>query len=229
MPVSRRTRTALPTVTWTEHVTQWKDCQLCPLAAQRGRICLARGAVPCDVLFVGEAPGASEDALGQPFRGPAGEVLDQIVERAVPTDVPVAFTNLVCCFPREAKERGDNEPEDAEILACRPRLTEFVNLSQPRLIVCVGSLATQYVDHGDTVPCVDIIHPAATFPPRMPQAQAQMARQRAVTVLRDAVGRAMATPRRPFEEWGTNAKLTAAQGIRQRYDAWMQSQHDVPF
>src|SRR3954471_2435855 len=97
--------------TWLEHVARWRDCTRCPLSQQRSNIVLARGQVPCDVLFVGEAPGASEDALAQPFCGPAGHLLDQIVERALPPIVSYAMTNLVCCFPREAKAQGDNEPE----------------------------------------------------------------------------------------------------------------------
>lgn len=178
---------------WTDHVNKWKDCQLCPLAQQRGNIVIARGVVPCDVLFIGEAPGASEDALGQPFRGPAGHILDQLIERAVPSHVTYALTNLVLCFPREAKARGDNEPEHDEILACRPRLEEFIGIAKPRLIVCVGALATGYAPPHDAwgriagAKVVDIIHPAATFPPRMSRVQAGSALRHAEVILRSAV------------------------------------------
>src|SRR4051812_28157858 len=101
--------------TWLQHVQRWKDCQRCPLGQQRGRICLTRackagdqpgaygGRLPCDVLFIGEAPGSSEDALGLPFVGPAGDLLDQIKQRALPPETSCAFTNLVACYPREAK------------------------------------------------------------------------------------------------------------------------------
>lgn len=192
---------------WTEHVARWKDCTRCPLAQQRGSIVLARGTVPCDVLFIGEAPGASEDALGQPFVGPAGHLLDAVVASAL-TDpqqqtVRTAFTNLVACFPREAKARGDNEPERGEVLACRPRLVEFVRLCRPRLIVLVGVLAKQYVHgasmfrldgqplnpewipEGRFLEFCDIVHPAAIL--RMPLAQKNMAVQRCVVQLRNAV------------------------------------------
>jgi len=131
-------------MTWEEHVDKWKDCQRCPLAQQRGNICLARGTLPAAVLFVGEAPGSSEDTLGLPFVGPAGQLLDQIIERALPTGTSYALTNLVACYPREAKSRGDNEPERGEILECRPRLIEFVNIARPKLIVLVGNLTDHY-------------------------------------------------------------------------------------
>ena len=175
---------------WTDHVAKWRDCTACTLCEQRSNVVLARGQVPCDVLFCGEAPGASEDALGLPFVGPAGHLLDQIIERALPPTVKYALTNLVCCFPAEAKARGDNEPEYSEIVACRPRLMEFITLAKPKLIVCVGSLAWNYVEHdaygrvrGANV--IQIVHPAAVL--RMPLAQKQMAVQKAIVILRNAV------------------------------------------
>lgn len=215
---------------WSDHVTKWKDCQACPLAQQRFRICLARGTVPCDVLLVGEAPGASEDVLGQPFVGPAGRLLDQIIDRALPKTISYALTNLVCCFPREAKTEGVNEPRQSEIVACRPRLIEFVNISQPKLIVCVGILSADYIDHGDTVPCVDIVHPAAIL--RMPLAQKQMAVQRAIVVVRNAVDAAMSANRSEFTNWGTRYASGKAKSERERlkdaYETWV-NDPNIPF
>ncbi len=180
--------------TWLEHVARWKDCDKCPLAQQRSNIVLARGTIPCDVLIIGEAPGASEDALGRPFVGPAGKLLDQIIDRALPSDVTYALTNLVCCLPAEAKARGDNEPELAEIRACRPRLVEFIQLAAPRLVVLVGSLASDHVQHGADglihgARTLDIVHPAAIL--RMPLAQKNMAVQRCIVQLRCAVESAL--------------------------------------
>lgn len=206
-------------ITWLQHVEKWKDCTKCPLAQQRSNIVLARGTVPCDVLFIGEAPGQSEDAIGQPFVGPAGLLLDNpslehpgIVQHALPChkewvsdptykhgtierwvmDLRVAFTNLVACFPAEAKARGDNEPELAEIRACRPRLEEFIALAQPRLVVRVGSLASDYAQHDSYgriqgAEVIDIVHPANIL--RMPLAQKQMAVQRVIVVIKNAVER----------------------------------------
>jgi DNA polymerase len=151
------------------------------------------------VLFVGEAPGASEDALGEPFVGPAGQLLDNesaknpgIVQCALPAWVRRAFTNLVCCFPREAKDRGDNEPQDEEIMACRPRLHEFISkVAQPKLIVCVGQLASNYIGQHDAygkvlgAKVIEIVHPAFILR-SMPLVQKQMAVQKSIIQIRSA-------------------------------------------
>lgn len=65
------------------HVENWSDCRACELHLGRRNVVLARGALPCDVLFVGEAPGKSEDTVGAPFVGPAGQLLDTIVAGAL--------------------------------------------------------------------------------------------------------------------------------------------------
>ncbi len=247
-------------VTLAQHVERWKDCDLCPLAQQRGRICLGRGLVPCDVLFVGEAPGASEDAVGQPFVGPAGDLLDRIERSALGPialcatcgairrrdgedwtcvgghrrshdhggrSVITAHNNLVACFPREAKSRGENEPEDAEIAACEGRLIEFVNLAQPRLIVCVGRLAERWVDHVDGVPCVDIIHPAAILKMRT-MSQKQSATDRAVVVLRNAVEDALAAPRADWRGWSNGGERERTGGAGRSFRR-LYREEDIPF
>ena len=201
--------------TWLQHVSQWRDCQRCPLSQQRGRICLARGSLPASVLLVGEAPGATEDAKGLPFKGPAGALLDQIIDRSIPQGMTYTLTNLVACFPREAKERGDNEPSTKEVLACRPRLVEFINLAQPRLIVRVGGLATRHLDFNDTTSYVDIVHPAYII--RMPLAQQQMATQRCIVQIRNAIEDL--PPIKPFIPWKSNhAEAEASEELQRIYD-----------
>lgn len=177
---------------WQTHVEKWKDCQLCPLGKQRGRIVLARGQIPCDILFVGEAPGQSEDVLGQPFVGPAGQLLDDIVRDALVLqprqDFHLAFTNLVACFPREAKARGENEPQDSEVRACGERLWEFARIAKPRLIVAVGALANKFVAaiaRTQFEAYCAIVHPAAIL--RGNPVQRDFMRQRAVVQLANAV------------------------------------------
>jgi uracil-DNA glycosylase family 4 len=192
---------------WLAHVEKWKNCTRCRLCQQRGNIVLARGGIPADVVFIGEAPGVSEDAMGAPFKGPAGHLMDQIIERSLPTTVRYVLTNLVACFPREAKLAGTNAPERNEIAACSPRVVEFINIARPKLIVCVGKLAEHYIDHNDTVKCVDIIHPAAILKSGgeggMPLAQRQMATQKAIVVLRRAVEDVVLSGTTPeFTKWG---------------------------
>jgi hypothetical protein len=124
-----------------------------------------------------------------------------IIARALPTEVAYALTNLVCCFPAEAKARGDNEPEQNEIDACRMRLIEFINLAEPRLIVCVGILAGDNVDHGAGVKCVDIVHPAAILKMAAPKAQKDDKINRVIVTLRSAVDDMLESEPKPFVPW----------------------------
>ena len=183
-------------MTFKDHVAQWIDCQRCQLCEDRDRVVLARGQIPCDALFVGEAPGESENVLGRPFCGPAGYLLDDIIERslegnrAVPRfPLRVSFTNLVACIPREDGGKA-TEPDDESIEACRPRLEQFIALAQPRLIVSVGSLARDWLAQGyrysirlpQPLPAqIEIIHPAAILRANSAQ-QSLMVRKCVVTL-----------------------------------------------
>ncbi len=64
-----------------EYKKQWKGCKRCPLYKTRRKIVHCRGSLPCDIFFLGEAPGDSEDLLGKPFVGPAGKLLDRIIAK----------------------------------------------------------------------------------------------------------------------------------------------------
>ena len=188
-----------------EHIAEWAECRRCGLCESRKTVVLGKGLVPCDVLFIGEAPGASEDAIGKPFVGPAGKKLDAIIKRAMPVKVTerrdgsteyqlpalrLTFTNLVACIPKEAGEKGQPLPE--EIRACKPRLEEFIRLCSPRLIVAVGTLARdcldpkvhQHVRVPEGVPVIDVIHPAAIL--RANVAQQGLMTQRAAVTLANA-------------------------------------------
>jgi uracil-DNA glycosylase len=175
-------------------VSKWKDCQGCPLHKTRTQIVLARGKIPCDVLFIGEGPGLSEDVLGLPFIGPAGKILDHILQQSIPDSISYAITNLVCCIPVDPDTGAKAvEPEEAHIKACSQRLREFVALCNPKLLVCVGSLAKDYcepgwkhsVKLGYTGPTLNTIHPAAIL--RMNTAGQGLAIQKCIVQLRNAV------------------------------------------
>lgn len=73
-------KTELKMSPWQHHIERWKDCKMCPLHRTRRNVVLGRGGVPCDVLFVGEAPGPVEDINGSPFTGPSGHLLNSIIE-----------------------------------------------------------------------------------------------------------------------------------------------------
>lgn len=163
---------------------------------EKARRVYARGRIPCDVLFVGEAPGESENVLGVPFAGPAGFLLDRIVAQSIGEvhyPITVGFANLVCCIPRESDGNKAAEPDDKEIKACGPRLVEFINLCKPRLIVCVGAMARDWldpkvrprVDIPKEIPQVDITHPAAIL--RANTASQGMLVRRCILTVRNAV------------------------------------------
>ena len=176
-----------------QHIKKWDDCKLCTLCETRNKMVFARGQVPCDVLFVGEAPGESENVLGRPFVGPAGQLLDVIIRKALPDTMKIALTNLVCCIPRDADGSKTSEPEDVSIIACSERLKEFVKIADPKLLVAVGTLARDWLTPGykysikihKTIRLIDIVHPAAIL--RANVAQRGMAIQRAVVKLATAV------------------------------------------
>lgn len=178
-----------------QHCNRWKNgCGWDGCHRARNRVFL-RGRLPCDVLFVGEAPGESEDALGRPFMGPAGKLLDRIIARAFgdPPAVSWAFTNVVACVPRLADGEKATEPDDEQCESCRPRLQEIIDLARPRLCVAVGRVAEEWLDqamkHAPRLPAecklIEIVHPANLL--RDPVAAQGLKIQRCEVVLRNAV------------------------------------------
>ena len=170
---------------WQKHRAKWKNCMQCPLHKTRSRIVLARGRVPCDVLFIGEAPGLSEDALGIPFCGPAGHLLNGVIDIALDGQYDYALTNLVACIPKEESGGGKlGDPPEASIIACAPRLVEFINLCRPKVVVRVGKLAEKYVESPRKGQVVSIVHPAAIL--RMDVGQQGLAIKRCIVTLEEA-------------------------------------------
>lgn len=146
---------------YTRHKMRWEHCNLCHLCTSRSKVVLLRGTLPCKYLFVGEAPGVSEDVLGKPFVGPAGKLLDNIIK-----DTPIryssfAMTNLVGCIPLDGEGAKTAEPSEASIEACKPRLDEIISIARPIGVICVGKLAMKYVRVPVGVKVCEIIHPAA--------------------------------------------------------------------
>lgn len=182
------------------HVKKWGQCTACPLWKTRKHVVLAKGTLPADILFLGEAPGDSEDVLGQPFVGPAGHALDRIIRMAIPANLGLrlAFTNLTACVPVKIKTGGkkDHQPTRDSLDKCRPRLVEFVSqCAQPKLLVQVGSLAqTEIVGQADFWDCkwldgnwlefCEIIHPSAILQAK--DAEKGLMLKRAVVVLERA-------------------------------------------
>jgi DNA polymerase len=138
---------------------------LCPNAR---RVCLANGQVPCDVLFVGEAPSVGADVVGKPFVGESGYLLQDMVDKAMPDSVRRMYTNVVGCIPRNTGPgKAVTTPPTEAILACRPRLQEFIAVCNPRLIIAVGRVAQNALVEmqsgkfiSATIPVVYVTHPS---------------------------------------------------------------------
>ena len=167
-----------------EHVDKWIDCNRCSLHRARSKVVLCRGVLPADILFVGEAPGTSEDAIGQPFMGPAGKLLDRIIEQANEADYSYAITNIVGCIPKVNGIKVAEPPPEA-IEECSSRAWGLYKICKPRLTVCLGKLAAKHMLHLRGTRRLNLIHPSAIL--RMDISQKSLTIQRAVVSLRDAI------------------------------------------
>lgn len=166
---------------WEKYKEKWKRCQKCSLSDRRKKVVLARGKIPCDILFVGEAPGHSEDVVGIPFVGPAGRLMEGIIHSALDGQYDYALTNLVACIPLGEDNNKLQEPPEECIEACEPRLEEFMDLAVPDVVIAVGKLAREHLVSAED----SILHPAAML--RMDPGQKSLAVQRAVAIISDAV------------------------------------------
>lgn len=104
----------------------------------------------------------SEDDLGQPFVGPAGQLLDLIIARALmDKHVEKGFTNLVACIPIGEDGKKAIEPPTDAIEACSTRLEEIMRLAGPRGLIGVGKLSKHALERHKGIPSILITHPAA--------------------------------------------------------------------
>ncbi len=117
-----------------------KGCKKCHLCEKAKQVVFGKGSYNAPVMLVGEAPGADEDDQGIPFVGKAGQLLDKILAAAGISDVYIA--NVVKCRPPE-----NRLPTREEVEACWPYLVRQIELIKPRIIVCLGALATQQLVH----------------------------------------------------------------------------------
>jgi len=115
------------------------DCQRCKLAPRRTNLVFGVGDPHAELMFVGEAPGADEDARGEPFVGRAGQLLTDIIERGMAmTRAQVYICNVIKCRPPD-----NRNPEPDEVAACEPFLFRQIDLVRPKVIVGLGTFAVQ--------------------------------------------------------------------------------------
>ncbi len=114
------------------------QCRACELCANRKNAVFGEGSSRARIFFIGEAPGETEDELGQPFVGPAGQLLDKMIEAIGLKREDVYITNVVKCRPSE-----NRDPKPLEIQTCSEYLNQQLKLINPELIVALGSVAAQ--------------------------------------------------------------------------------------
>lgn len=114
------------------------ECTRCKLHKARHTIVFGDGNPNADLVFVGEGPGADEDAQGLPFVGRAGKLLTQMIEAMGLQRKDVYICNVVKCRPPE-----NRTPEKDEVAACSPYLLRQLDSIGPKVIVCLGSVAAQ--------------------------------------------------------------------------------------
>ena len=124
------------------------DCQRCKLCETRQTLVFGSGNPNADLVFVGEGPGADEDAQGLPFVGRAGKKLTEIIEKGMLLDrgKDTYICNIVKCRPP-----GNRDPEKDEVEACKPFLIKQLKAIRPKVIVALGKPAASTL-LGRTVP-----------------------------------------------------------------------------
>jgi len=124
---------------WQQLKSAVAACTLCVLHKQRHQAVFGVGDERAEWLFVGEGPGAEEDARGEPFVGQAGKLLDNMLAAiGLKRGDNAYIANVVKCRPP-----GNRTPEHAEANACEPYLARQIGLIKPRLIIALGKVAAQ--------------------------------------------------------------------------------------
>ena len=121
---------------WENLHQQCLNCRACALAETRTNVVFGVGNPRSEVLFIGEAPGANEDAQGEPFVGRAGKLLDDMLAMIGLDRSKIYITNSVKCRPPQ-----NRDPLNTEKDACRGFLRRQVELMQPKIIVCLGRIS----------------------------------------------------------------------------------------
>jgi len=120
-------------------------CQKCGhLAAARQQVVFGVGDIHSPLMFVGEAPGADEDAQGEPFVGRAGQLLTKIIQTMGFDRDTVYIANILKCRPdTPGQTAGNRKPTGEEMKTCLPYLLAQIDIIRPRVIVALGATAVE--------------------------------------------------------------------------------------
>ncbi len=127
--------------TWAELADVAVGCRACPeLVCSRSSVVVGTCPPGAQVLFVGEAPGAAEDAAGTPFVGKSGQLLDRLLTEVGLMRDRVAVANVLKCRPP-----GNRKPRAAEVENCRPWLARQISLADPCVVCTLGGTAAEWM------------------------------------------------------------------------------------
>lgn len=112
----------------------------CPLGQTRKNFVFGVGNPNADVMFVGEAPGADEDAKGEPFVGRAGQLLNKIIEAVEMKREDAYICNILKCRPP-----NNRDPNRSEMETCTPYLIKQIQILKPKFIICLGRISAQWL------------------------------------------------------------------------------------
>lgn len=155
---------------WQELEQKCLKCTSCELCKGRNNVVFGVGNQNADIMFIGEGPGEQEDLQGEPFVGPAGKLLDDMMSIIDLDRTKVYIANIVKCRPPY-----NRDPQETEEQACIGYLREQIKLIRPKIIVCLGRIAARQIlyteyritrEHGgwmyrDNIWYTAIYHPSA--------------------------------------------------------------------
>lgn len=136
-----------------EEIKYCKKCGLSGLHKKNIFPVVGRGSIPADILFIGEAPGKSEELFGVPFIGQSGKFFDvmlfdvkHLINREDKKDIKFSFyiTNSCLCRPVNLTDRENREPTSLEILSCMNHIINISKIIQPKLVIFLGKIAEKY-------------------------------------------------------------------------------------
>jgi len=129
----------------TEIQNRVSTCLKCShLASSRTQTVFGVGNADAELMFVGEAPGADEDAQGEPFVGRAGQLLTKIIKAMGFSREDVYIANILKCRPdMPAGSFGNRAPTPTEMQTCRPYLIEQIDVIKPKVLVALGATAVE--------------------------------------------------------------------------------------
>ena len=125
---------------WTALEKECAFCQGCALGQTRTKLVFGTGSPDAEIMLIGEGPGEQEDLQGVPFVGPAGKLLDNMLQMIDLDRSKVYIANVVKCRPPK-----NRDPLPAEQQACRHWLDRQIGLVDPKIIVCLGRIAAMSI------------------------------------------------------------------------------------